>query len=196
MKKNITSWLFLLGVLSLSTSCQLVRKLTTDPVYAPPTRPSGPIPTTIPTSEPVIVDAPIETVPEAPTLRQQIASTAIQYRGIPYQSAGKTPETGFDCSGFTSYVMQQYNIRLSPSTRTQYEQGKVKSIEDAQPGDLIFFRQRPKDPISHVALVVYRDAFTLRVVHSTSSRGVIEEDLMQSGYWKPKIDIVRDVLNP
>lgn len=186
----------LIAILATGTSCNLIRNLTTDPVYEAPARPPGRVPITIPAPDTPLVERPDYTAPAALSLREQIAVTAVQYRGIPYKSAGKTPETGFDCSGFTSFVMQQHDIRLSPSARTQYEQGTIKSLEEAQPGDLIFFRQRPQDPISHVALVVYRDAFSLRVVHSTTSRGVIEEDLMKSSYWKPKIDIVRDVLSP
>jgi cell wall-associated NlpC family hydrolase len=186
----------LIAILGIGTSCNLIRNLTTDPVYEAPTRPSGRMPVTIPAPDTPLVARPDNAAPAALSLREQIAVTAVQYRGIPYKNAGKTPETGFDCSGFTSFVMQQHDIRLSPSARTQYEQGAIKSLEEAQPGDLIFFRQRPQDPISHVALVVYRDAFSLRVVHSTTSRGVIEEDLMKSSYWKPKIDIVRDVLSP
>ena len=35
----------------------------------------------------------------------------------------------------------------------------------------------------------------LVVIHSTTSRGVIEEDILNSTYWKQYIDSVRDVVS-
>jgi len=129
------------------------------------------------------------------SFRKSIVTYAAKYKGSKYTPAGKKPETGFDCSGFTSYVMENFDIALSPAAREQVKQGKSKSIRDAQPGDLIFFRRSASEPIFHVSLVKSNNGKSLIVIHSTTSRGVIEEDILNSTYWKPYIDSVRDVVS-
>lgn len=128
------------------------------------------------------------------SLRRDIASYAQKYKGTRYTPAGKNPSSGFDCSGFTSYVMQRFDIRLSPSSREQARQGRTKRLEEARPGDLIFFRRSASEPVFHVALVISSERQSIKVIHSTTSRGVVVDDLLSSSYWKPKIDTVRDVV--
>jgi len=128
-------------------------------------------------------------------LRKDIVAYAAKYKGSDYKPAGKKPDTGFDCSGFTSYVFDHFDINLSPAAREQVKQGKSKNIKDAQPGDLIFFRRSKNEPIFHVSLVKSNNGKSLVVIHSTTSRGVIEEDVLNSSYWRPYIDSVRDVVS-
>jgi cell wall-associated NlpC family hydrolase len=56
--------------------------------------------------------------------------------GIWYVYGGSTP-SGFDCSGFTSYVFRQVGISL-PRTAAQ-QQSYAQRISNPQPGDLVFF---------------------------------------------------------
>jgi cell wall-associated NlpC family hydrolase len=126
-------------------------------------------------------------------LRQGIAGYAQNYLGLKYKYAGRNPETGFDCSGFTSYVMGVFNIKLSVSSTEQAKQGQTIQLKEVQTGDLIFFRQKKGGRISHVALVVSNDNDGLRVIHSTS-RGIVVDDLFSSKYWKPKIAFAKDVV--
>ena len=127
-------------------------------------------------------------------LRNKIVEFADNFVGTPYTSAGKNPKTGFDCSGFTSYVLSQHNIKLSPASREQAKQGRLKPLRNAKPGDLVFFRRGADEPVFHVAMVYSNEGKKLLVIHSTSSRGVVIDDILASTYWKPKIDSVRDVL--
>jgi len=157
----------------LFSNCNFLRDLTTDaPAGATPDKESS----------------------KESSLRSDIATYAQKFKGTKYRDAGKTPSTGFDCSGFTSYVMKQFNISLSPSSREQANQGRSKPLNNARPGDLVFFRRSASQPVFHVAMVVSNDKNGLRVIHSTTSRGVVVDDLLQSPYWKPKIDQVRDVV--
>nr|WP_206071127.1 C40 family peptidase [Knoellia sp. DB2414S] len=54
-----------------------------------------------------------------------------------YYYGGTSPQTGFDCSGFTQYVFAKVGISL-PRTAEQQRQF-VTPVSDPQPGDLVFF---------------------------------------------------------
>ena len=66
-----------------------------------------------------------------------VLEIAARYVGVPYVSGGSTP-SGFDCSGFTSYVYAQLGISLPRTSSAQRNAGTVVSRADAQPGDLIW----------------------------------------------------------
>jgi cell wall-associated NlpC family hydrolase len=123
--------------------------------------------------------------------RQDIVSDAKSLVGSPYKYAGRAP-SGFDCSGFTSYVLGQANVKVSPASAVQGTEGKLVDLDRVLPGDLVFFGLDGK--ISHVALVVERNRDGIVCVHSTSSRGVIVENVSKSTYWEPRIMFARDVI--
>lgn len=127
-------------------------------------------------------------------LRKDIVAYAQKYKGARYNSGGKSPKTGFDCSGFTSYVLDYFDIDISASSQAQAKQGIPRSPDKAKPGDLIFFRRPEEERIFHVALVVSNDKKSLKVIHSTS-RGVVIDDILNSKYWEPKIESARDVVS-
>jgi cell wall-associated NlpC family hydrolase len=189
------------GLLLLSvTSCKVIRNLTTEPIVSGPVVNDLPSKGNAPQRDTMGSDTPAPDTPIPPpslgenSLRADVIGYARQFTGVDYLDAGKTPETGFDCSGFTGYVMRKYDIFLSASASGQAIQGIPKGIQEAQPGDLVFFRRSPAAPVFHVALVMSNDGNRLMVVHSTSSRGVLVEDILASSYWRPFIDSVRDVI--
>ncbi len=127
-------------------------------------------------------------------LRQDIVAFAKKFEGTKYKYAGKTPKTGFDCSGFTSYVMDRYNIDLSASSSLQENQGRKIDPDRVTTGDLIFYRRSPGGRVFHVSLVVDNDREGIKVIHATS-RGVVIDNISTSSYWKPKISTARDVIS-
>lgn len=131
-------------------------------------------------------------VDEEARQREEVVSYAKKQLGAKYLEGGKTPR-GFDCSGFTSYVMKNFDIALSPSSRAQAHEGKKIRVEDARPGDLIFFRRSAASEIFHVAMVVRNGREGIEVIHSTS-RGVVIDNISRSEYWEPKIFSAREVL--
>ncbi|MFP7461703.1 lysozyme family protein, partial [Niallia circulans] len=79
-----------------------------------------------------------------------------KYIGWEYVWGGKSPSTGFDCSGFVSWGLKQIGINLPSYALSQYEQTKPIDPKDAQPGDLIFFKGTygGANHISHVGFYI------------------------------------------
>ncbi len=125
--------------------------------------------------------------------RNGIVKTAKKYIGKPYVYGGKKPASGFDCSGFTSHVYQENGVNVSGPSYQQAKKGKKKSISQLKEGDLVFFGNKKR--VSHVAIVANVDRNKLEVIHSTSSRGVVIDDISSSDYWQSRYLFGRDVLN-
>ncbi len=105
--------------------------------------------------------------------------------GFKYRYGGNSVETGIDCSGFTRYVLNYFDIKTGRSADSQFEAGIKIPVASAKAGDLVFFGC--KKGISHVAMVVSNDEKGLIVVHSTTSRGIVKENITESDYWKNKL---------
>src|SRR5690349_5797481 len=126
--------------------------------------------------------------------RNYVTGYAQNFTGLRYRYAGRSPRTGFDCSGFTSYILDEFKVKVSSCSRTQSTQGIKISLDDVMPGDLVFFG-RHGGSIQHVALVVENTPEGVFCVHSTCSRGIIVENISKSKYWKPRILFARDVIS-
>ncbi len=127
------------------------------------------------------------------SLREDIVNNALKYEGIKYRSGGKTPDTGFDCSGFTGYIFTQNGIPLSGPSHKLAELGKQKSKKELMPGDLVFFGNEER--ISHVAIVSDASGDEIKVVHATTSAGVKIDEITGSEYWTSRFLFGRDVIS-
>lgn len=67
----------------------------------------------------------------------EIIAYAKTFLGDPYVWGGTSP-SGFDCSGFVQYVFKHFGIYLERTTYQQVTQGTPVSLNDMQPGDLVF----------------------------------------------------------
>lgn len=82
---------------------------------------------------------------------------AEKYLGYPYKFGGKTPETGFDCSGFVCWVLTHAGIKnISTTAQGLYNNCTPISETEVKPGDLIFFTDTYDCPdvVSHVAFYI------------------------------------------
>ena len=95
--------------------------------------------------------------------------------GVRYQYGGTTL-SGFDCSGFTSYVFRQAGRSIPRTAAGQYSGTSRVSRAQAQPGDLVFFNQG--GGIDHVGIYLGGGSF----IGAQSSTGVAVASL-NSGYW-------------
>ncbi len=127
-------------------------------------------------------------------LRSDITNYASKHVGTKYRYGGKSP-TGFDCSGFVTYIMRHFDVPVSGPSYSQENLGKKSSRENAKPGDLAFFRKNKGGKVFHVSIVYANDRGDLTLVHSTSSRGVVMDKMSESSYWSSKVMTVRDVVS-
>lgn len=116
-----------------------------------------------------------------------LIATARSYLDSPYTSGGTT-SVGLDCSGFLCVCFRQVGVTLPRISRHQAEAGDAVRATDLRPGDLVFFatsaKNNPEAPINHVGLVTeVRPSGEVFFIHSTSSRGV-REDNLRSPYWQ------------
>jgi peptidoglycan DL-endopeptidase CwlO len=80
---------------------------------------------------------------------------ALAQRGKPYQwGALTTHQNSFDCSSLMLQAYRDAGITLPRVSRQQYRAGAMLPVEQAQPGDLLFWAYDPDDPdtIHHVAM--------------------------------------------
>lgn len=81
---------------------------------------------------------------------QRVLAEAAKVKGVPYVYGGTSPEQGFDCSGFTSYVFAKAGRTLPRTSGAQAAASQRISRSELRAGDLIFFT--PSGRVSHVAI--------------------------------------------
>ena len=95
-----------------------------------------------------------------------IVGIAKKYLGVKYKYGGTSPNTGFDCSGYTSYVYAQVGISLPHSAKSQSSYGTYIARENLQPGDLVFLSNNKTNGIGHVGIYIGDN----KIIHAESSR--------------------------
>lgn len=91
--------------------------------------------------------------PKVSPERQKFIDYAISLLDTPYKYAGKTPETGFDCSGYVSYAANfGAGVLLPPSSSSMYKKVEIIDEREREPGDLMFFKTTSSGGISHVGI--------------------------------------------
>nr|WP_249115247.1 C40 family peptidase [Desulfolutivibrio sulfodismutans] len=110
----------------------------------------------------------------------QLLRGAFALLGTRYRSGGDTPSTGFDCSGFTTWVFNRYGINLPRSSREQFQIGQQVAKTSLKKGDLVFFGS--KRGISHVGIYLENGKF----IHSASNGKNVQVSNLEEDYWKQR----------
>ena len=117
---------------------------------------------------------------EVADLRQELVALAMKLRDVRYVRGGRSPSTGFDCSGFVRYVFAHaIGLRLPANSARQFRAGIKVRRDDMQPGDLVFFHTRGKKRISHVGIYLDNGRF----IHSPSAGKSVEVSSLDEAYW-------------
>lgn len=130
-------------------------------------------------------------------LRQEIFAFSKIYLGKPYRPSGKSPGTGFDCSGFTGFVFRNFGLKLKASSTEQAKEGKKVNPNEAKTGDLAFFGKKDKKGrfyVNHAAIVISKPGEPLAIIHSASNKGIVITKVEESRYWRNALLFVRTVL--
>lgn len=97
-------------------------------------------------------------------VRVDLVQFAKQYVGNPYVWGGTSLTNGADCSGFTMSIYKKYGVSLPHHAASQAQLGTKVSLNEAQPGDLVFYAKNGR--INHVAIYIGSG----QVIHASSPK--------------------------
>lgn len=119
--------------------------------------------------------------------KNSVKTDATAELGKPYIWGGTSPDSGFDCSGFSQYVYKQEGIDIPRTALEQYD--SLQPVAVPTPGDLVFFRLDGQT-VSHVGIYLGNNYF----IHSPATGQDIRIDKLNSNYWKAHYAGARRIL--
>jgi cell wall-associated NlpC family hydrolase len=109
--------------------------------------------------------------------------------GVDYRYGGKSPQTGFDCSGLVAHVFREaYGIELPHNARAQSEMGMRVSLSELRAGDLVFYNTLNR-PFSHVGIYLGDGRF----VHAPKTGAQVRVEPIRGNYWMRRFDGARRI---
>lgn len=123
----------------------------------------------------------VRVVPSTDKQVSELIRRARTWIGTPYVYGGHTRKKGTDCSGMIMELfLGVYDLKLPRSSAMQHEYSRPVKFDRMKPGDLVFFTTgKNRSRINHVGLYIGDN----RMIHASSSRGVIETALSDK-YWR------------
>lgn len=108
------------------------------------------------------------------TTPDEVMNFAETLIGVPYVWASTDPHTGFDCSGFITYVFTHFKIKVPRSSVDFTNVGETVPVEEAKRGDFILFTgtNRGETVIGHMGLIVSNDKEGIQFIHATSGKAM------------------------
>ncbi|MEQ9439695.1 MAG: C40 family peptidase [Cyclobacteriaceae bacterium] len=138
---------------------------------------------------------PATTLPEEPSRatrrinkidarQHEVIETARSFSGTPYRWGGTT-RGGMDCSGLLLIAFQKAGIDLPRTSAEQSKVGRLVSIHELRPGDLVFFATKSKysSKVTHAGLVTeIRGRHDVQFIHASTKLGVVESNIFSDYY--------------
>jgi cell wall-associated NlpC family hydrolase len=127
--------------------------------------------------------APVPIDRTRPVDRATVVRTATAMTGAPYRYGGSSPR-GFDCSGLVIYSYAKGGLDGLPhSAHALSRIATPISLDDLEPGDLLFFALSGRKT-THVGIYVGNRTF----VHAPSSGKRVEKVSFDHVYWRQKLE--------
>jgi cell wall-associated NlpC family hydrolase len=115
-------------------------------------------------------------------LRRELAETARDFLGTPYEWGGESERDGFDCSGLTMAVYRHNGLNLPRVAARQYRSGRPVSRNNLRKGDLVFFDTKRRGQPSHVGLYIGNGRF----IHAPSTGSVVRTERLSKSYFRAR----------
>ena len=116
-------------------------------------------------------------------IRRSMVEFAAQFVGNPYVWGGTSLTEGADCSGFVQSIYKQYGYDLPRVSQDQAQFGTKIPVEDALPGDLIFYANNGK--VYHVVMYA-GDGKTIEAM--SSDTGIVQADVSKNNaVWATRV---------
>lgn len=159
MKKNISHFILLLGVIIGFSSCRTSAPRLDYKALAKASIRLG-------------VDINLED-------NHKLYMESAEWIGVPYRSGGDS-KRGTDCSGLTYQIYRKvYRTQLPRNTEDLRKKSNKVSKRNLREGDLVFFTSRnSRKKVAHVGIYLKNGKF----IHASTSKGVIVSNLNENYY--------------
>jgi cell wall-associated NlpC family hydrolase len=141
---------------------------------APPLAPQ--VPDGVASSPDVAPDAPGSAAPSDPSILERVELTARRMVGVHYLYGGNDPR-GFDCSGLVFYAYREAGVLVARTSREQLRASHPLDVDQALPGDLVFFRMSKR--AWHVGIYLGDQRF----IHAPSTGKAVVIERLDDGYY-------------
>lgn len=109
---------------------------------------------------------------------QKVINQARQLLGGKYSWGGSSPSSGFDCSGLIKYVFNSVGINLPRTAAQQGKVGQEINLQQAQPGDVIWFGSKNSPSGQHIGLISRIDNGQIYIIDAAGKKlGIVERQL-------------------
>lgn len=109
---------------------------------------------------------------------QKVINQARQFLGGKYSWGGSSPNSGFDCSGLIKYVFNSVGIDLPRTATQQVKVGQEINLQQAQPGDIIWFGSKNSPSGQHIGLISRIDNGQIYIIDAAGKKlGIVERQL-------------------
>ncbi|WP_420576264.1 C40 family peptidase [Ekhidna sp.] len=124
---------------------------------------------------------------------ESVIATGRSYIGTPYKWGGMS-RSGIDCSGLIYNSYKTIGVSLPRTAKAQSKTGKKRGWNSLREGDLVYFKFKKKgSKWYHSGMITHVSNDKILFVHSSSSRGVIESNLL-ADYYKNNVKKFRRVI--